>query len=225
METKEQASAYAQANFAESNSLFLKKLFESYPVSNETKILDVGCGDGEIPIAIYKRKNSHITALDGSSLMLNELTRKMSINKINNIKVVCQKYEDNDFEEKSFDLVISNSVLHHVKSPINFWEMSLNLIKHNGRIIVMDLFRPTDEKYLLNILNQYGGASHVLKKDFENSLRAAYTIQEVEDQLSQAQGKDQQRRQNGKLHCGLNCDAWCGRPHHNKPKRGPRICP
>ena len=184
METKEQASAYAQANFAESNALFLEKLFESCAISDETKILDVGCGDGEIPIAIHKRKNSHITALDGSSFMLNELTRKMSLNKINNIKVVCQKYEDNDFEEKSFDLVVSNSVLHHVKSPINFWEMSLKLIKHNGRIIVMDLFRPNDEKYLLNILNQYGGTSHVLKKDFENSLRAAYTIQEVEDQLS-----------------------------------------
>jgi len=184
METKEQASAYAQANFVESNALFLENLFESYPVSNKTKILDVGCGDGEIPIAIYKRKNSHITVLDGSSFMLNELARKMSLHKINDIKVYCQRYEDSDFEQKSFDLIVSNSVLHHVKSPINFWEMSLKLIKDNGRIIVMDLFRPTDENYLFNILNQYGGTSHVLKKDFENSLRAAYTIQEVEDQLS-----------------------------------------
>ena len=184
METKEQASAYAQANFVESNALFLENLFESYPVSNKTKILDVGCGDGEIPIAIYKRKNSHITVLDGSSFMLNELARKMSLHKINDIKVYCQRYEDSDFEQKSFDLIVSNSVLHHVKSPINFWEMSLKLIKDNGRIIVMDLFRPTDEKYLSKILNQYGGTSHVLKKDFENSLRAAYTIQEVEDQLS-----------------------------------------
>ncbi len=184
METEEQAYAYAQANFVESNALFLEKLFKSYPVSNKTKILDVGCGDGEIPIAIYKLKNSHITVLDGSLFMLNELTRKTSLNKINDIKVVCQKYEDNDFEEKSFDLVISNSVLHHVKSPISFWEMSLKLIKDNGRLIVMDLFRPADEIYLSNILNQYGGKNDVLKKDFENSLRAAYTIQEVEDQLS-----------------------------------------
>ena len=76
METKEQASAYAQADFEESNLLFIEKLFESYPASDATKILDVGCGDGEIPIAIYKRKNSHMTVLDGSSFMLNELNEK-----------------------------------------------------------------------------------------------------------------------------------------------------
>lgn len=184
MDTKAQASAYAQADFSISNALFIDNLFESYPVSSKTKILDVGCGDGEIPIAIYKRKNSLITVLDGSSFMLEELHHKMVLNKVNDIKIVNQKYEDCSFEEKSFDVVISNSVLHHVKSPIAFWEMSLKLIKDNGRVLVMDLSRPTNEADLSKILNKYGGADYVLNKDFENSLRAAYTIDEVEYQLS-----------------------------------------
>ena len=48
---------------------------------------------------------------------------------------------------------------------------------------------------------------------------------EVEDQLSQAQGRGRQHTQNGTPRCGLNCDAWCGRPHHNRPRRGPQTCP
>lgn len=184
METREQASAYARADFVKSNDLFLDKLFKSYPVSDGTEILDVGCGDGEIPIAIHKRKNSRITVIEGSSIMLDEMIQKLSLNEIDDIKIVNQRYEDNVFKEKSFDLVISNSVLHHVNSPYDFWEMSFNLIKDNGRVIVMDLFRPINETNLSNILNQYGGIDHILNKDFENSLRAAYTIEEVEEQLS-----------------------------------------
>ena len=63
MEQKEQAYAYANADFSNSNELFLEKLFEFYSITDETKILDVGCGDGEIPIEIYKKTKSKITCL------------------------------------------------------------------------------------------------------------------------------------------------------------------
>ena len=63
--TKEQAYAYANADFSNSNELFLEKLFEFCSITDETKILDVGCGDGEIPIEIYKKTKSKITVLDG----------------------------------------------------------------------------------------------------------------------------------------------------------------
>ena len=61
MEQKEQAYAYANADFSNSNELFLEKLFEFCSITDETKILDVGCGDGEIPIEIYKKTKSKIT--------------------------------------------------------------------------------------------------------------------------------------------------------------------
>ena len=86
--------------------------------------------------------------------------------------------------EKSFDILISNSVLHHVKSPKKFWEKSFNLVRQQGQIVLMDLFRPSNEHELLTILDKYGGNNPVLLNDFENSLRAAYTPYEVEVQLS-----------------------------------------
>lgn len=184
MEQKEQAYAYANADFSNSNELFLEKLFESCSITDETKILDVGCGDGEIPIEIYKKTKSKITVLDGSTAMLDEFSKKMSANNIDDIKIIQRRYEDTHLPEKSFDILISNSVLHHVKSPKKFWEKSFNLVRQQGHIVLMDLFRPSNEHELLTILDKHGGNNPVLLNDFENSLRAAYTPYEVEVQLS-----------------------------------------
>ena len=184
MEQKEQAYAYANADFSNSNELFLEKLFEFCSITDETKILDVGCGDGEIPIKIYKKTKSKITVLDGSSAMLDEFSKKMSANNIDDIKIIQGRYEDTHLSEKSFDILISNSVLHHIKSPKKFWEKSFNLVRQQGQIVLMDLFRPSNEHELLTILEKYGASNQVLLNDFENSLRAAYTPYEVEGQLS-----------------------------------------
>ena len=184
MEQKEQAYAYANADFSNSNELFLEKLFKFCSITDETKILDVGCGDGEIPIEIYRKTKSKITVLDGSSAMLDEFSKKMSACDIDDIKIIQRRYEDTHFVEKSYDILISNSVLHHVKSPKQFWEKSFNLVRPQGQIVLMDLFRPSNEHELLTILDKYGGDNPVLLNDFENSLRAAYTPHEVEGQLS-----------------------------------------
>ena len=184
MEKKEQAYAYANADFSNSNELFLEKLFKYCSITDETKILDVGCGDGEIPIEIYRKTKSKITVLDGSSAMLDEFSKKMCANNIDDIKIIQRRYEDTSFMEKSFDILISNSVLHHVKSPKQFWGKSFNLVRQQGHIMLMDLFRPSNENDLLTVLDKYGGNNPVLLSDFENSLRAAYTLDEVEDQLS-----------------------------------------
>ena len=82
-----------------------------------------------------------------------------------------------------FDLVINNSVLHHVSDVFMFWENAIRLIGPKGTIILMDLVRPKTNLELQKKLIKYGGSDPILLKDFENSLRAAYTIDEVTAQL------------------------------------------
>ena len=184
MESKDQASAYASADFTESNNIFLENLFELTNIDDDTKILDIGCGDGEIPIKIFKKQQCDITAIDGSQSMLSEFHKKLDINNISRIRTIKCLLNDKLLFNKQFDIVMSNSLIHHIKDIDLFWHNLIRLMNKDGTILCMDLLRPDNEDALKKILAQYGGSNQILKKDFENSLRAAYTINEINTQLS-----------------------------------------
>ena len=185
MENTEQARAYSCADFSESNNIFVNNLFRVSKINNKTKILDIGCGDGEIPIQILKRKNCDITAVDGSEAMLDEFYKKVKINKLTNIKIMNSLINDELLVDSKFDIVMSNSLVHHINDIKSFWKNLIRLTDDNGIILCMDLQRPDDESSLTNLLQTYGGNNSTLKKDFENSLRAAYTIDEIKSQLNE----------------------------------------
>ena len=181
--SNEQAASYANANFSESNNIFINTTFQHVKIDNYTKLLDVGCGDGEIPIRISKETDCEITAIDGSQAMLNEFKKKIDKNNVRNIFLHKKLIDQNLFIDKSFDVIICNSVLHHVSDLSLFWNTIFRLTRKNGIICLMDLERPKSNKELDDILLKYGGKDPILLDDFKNSLKAAYTINEVSQQL------------------------------------------
>ena len=181
--SNEQAASYANANFSESNNLFINNTFQHVKIDNYTKLLDVGCGDGEIPIRISKETDCEITAIDGSQAMLNEFKKKIDKNNVRNIFLHKKLIDQNLFLDKSFDVIICNSVLHHVSDLSLFWNTIFRLTRKNGIICLMDLERPKSNKEMDYILLKYGGKDPILLDDFKNSLKAAYTINEVSQQL------------------------------------------
>ena len=181
--SNEQAASYANANFTESNNIFINNTFQHVKIDNYTKLLDVGCGDGEIPIRISKETDCEITAIDGSQAMLNEFKKKIDKNNVRNIFLHKKLIDQNLFIDKSFDVIICNSVLHHVSDLSLFWNTIFRLTRKNGIICLMDLERPKSNKEMDDILLKYGGKDPILLDDFKNSLKAAYTINEVSQQL------------------------------------------
>ena len=116
--------------------------------------------------------------------MLKQFTLKKEKQNIKNIKIYKKLINNELFPENVFDLVINNSVLHHISDVYLFWKNLIRLIGSRGKIFLMDLVRPESNAQLGSILSKYGGSDPILLKDFENSLRAAYTIDEVRSQLS-----------------------------------------
>tara|TARA_Y100000768_G_scaffold352301_1_gene303792 strand:+ start:2418 stop:3074 length:657 start_codon:yes stop_codon:yes gene_type:complete len=184
MEGIQQAHAYSCADFSESNNLFVNNLFSLININLQTKILDVGCGDGEIPIIILKKQRCNITAVDGSRAMLSEFHKKLKSNKIRNLKIIRGLIDNKLLIDDKFDIVINNSLIHHINDITSFWNNLIRLVNNNGIIVCMDLKRPDDEGSLEKLLQTYGSNDSILRKDFENSLRASYTIEEVKTQLS-----------------------------------------
>ncbi|MBH0180974.1 MAG: class I SAM-dependent methyltransferase [Nitrospira sp.] len=83
------------------------------------------------------------------------------------------------------DAALSNSLLHHLPNPLQFWNKLRLLVKPGSPVLVMDLLRPDSPEEAQAIVDQYAaGEPDVLRRDFYNSLLAAFTEDEVTTQLA-----------------------------------------
>jgi SAM-dependent methyltransferase len=86
-----------------------------------------------------------------------------------------------------FDAVISNSLLHHLDDPAVLWETVRQTTKPGAPVLVMDLMRPDSFVEAGQLAERYAAdAPPVLRRDFHNSLLAAYRPEEVRAQLHAA---------------------------------------
>jgi 2-polyprenyl-3-methyl-5-hydroxy-6-metoxy-1,4-benzoquinol methylase len=76
--------------------------------------------------------------------------------------------------------------VHHLKNPLKFWYAMKHLVKPGGYVLVMDLMRPESHEAAHALVNRYAaGESPILRRDFYNSLCAAFTEDEVAAQLAE----------------------------------------
>ena len=85
------------------------------------------------------------------------------------------------------DVLVSNSALHHFHDPYKFWDALKKIGKKKCIHIHRDLIRPASIKKALEIKEKYLSTSpDILKKDFYASLKASFTVDEVNEQLVNA---------------------------------------
>lgn len=188
MDVQAEVDAYAAANFSDVNSRFVDHVLANAPAKQPLRVLDVGCGPADIPIAIaLARPHWQIVAVDASSAMLQVAAKKAAHELARNIRfrLVDAKHLPPDLGE--FDLIISNSLLHHLPDVKDFWR---GLKKHAGpgaTLILRDLARPASELDARLIVSRYAGSeSDLLQEEFYRSLLAAFTVDEVRAQLDAA---------------------------------------
>ena len=91
------------------------------------------------------------------------------------------------FKSKIFDGIISNSLLHHLPNPNVLWEEIKHFGKSGSAVFIMDLLRPDLPQKAKELVEQYSGNEPpILKEDFYNSLLAAFTLDEIKEQLKNA---------------------------------------
>ena len=189
MDIDEEADAYAAADFDEVNTAFVRDVLEFYGTRVAPLALDVGSGPGDIPQQICRlRPDWRVVGVDASRAMLRCAMHRKHDDK----KVAWPQYLQCDakrlpFPDNFFELVISNSILHHIADVNSFWLEIRRVIKPKGAMLLRDLLRPPDEQEAARIVQTYSGnESSLLKEEFYRSLLAAYTPDEVRGQLEQA---------------------------------------
>ncbi len=187
---EEQARAYAQADFEEAHSSFTELLKETFSARElGVWVLDLGCGPGDISLRVARAyPGCQVHGVDGSEAMLShglEAVRREGLE--HRIQLIQGYLPGAILPRDSYDAVVSNSVLHHLKAPKVLWETAAEVTRPGAPIFVMDLMRPSTTAAAREMVELYcPNEPEHLKRDFFLSLCAAYRPDEVREQLRRA---------------------------------------
>ena len=187
MEDEHQVSAYAAADFEEENQGFVDRFREYFPEFTEGHILDLGCGPGDIPVRFARALPAcRITGVDASEPMIGlagVVVKQAGL--ADRITFRCERFQAVSLVEP-VDAAVSNSLLHHVPNPLQFWYRLRQLVKPDSPVLVMDLLRPDSPEEAQAIVDRYAAKEpKILRRDFYCSLLAAFTEDEVAAQLTE----------------------------------------
>lgn len=190
MNDPEQALAYAQADFEEPHNQFVELFKKNFPEEKvDSYVLDLGCGPADVTIRFARAyPNCLIHGIDGAENMLRHGREAIANEGLDSrINLFRGRLPEATLSRSSYDVVISNSLLHHLNDPMVLWNSITSYGSAKAVIFVMDLFRPGSEHEATQLVEQYASNEPtVLKEDFFHSLCASYRIEEVEEQLLRA---------------------------------------
>ncbi len=195
MDSLDQVKAYAAADFSDANQRFIELVLAqlSQSLKHDSaagSVLDLGCGPGSLTLALAEQLPGwRITGLDAGPNMLataKHNAARTSADVQARTRFITGRLPD-QIPRASFDLLVSNSLLHHLPEPGFLWHSLNSLAQPGAQVVVMDLFRPASQAALDALVDEYAGAEpEILQIDFANSLHAAWTAEEIRTQLDQA---------------------------------------
>ena len=198
-------SSEVQAYSSAAADAFLSKIDDSF-VEHALRLigplpgyaLDVGCGPGLILMKLSARLPEwKFLGIDRSLAMIRRAreTRDLSAQSRvsgevpsagRNLHFLVGDATAAPFRDSSFDLVLCNSVLHHIGDPSRLFAEIRRIAKPDAAILLRDLRRPSRFRFPLHVRwygRHYEGLMYKLYCD---SVRAAYTREELSAMLRAA---------------------------------------
>lgn len=191
MEGMAEARAYAEADFSEPHSHIMKVFERKFPgVKIKGNILDLGCGPGDITFRFALRfPEARVTGIDGSAAMIGfaEKRRAGEPDMAERITFIRGRIPGAPIPPLDYGAIVSNSLLHHLPRPQVLWDTIIGHARPGAIIFIADLTRPASIEEARRMVEKYSsGEPEVLKRDFYNSLLAAFSPEEVGEQIREA---------------------------------------
>ena len=188
MEDMEQALAYSHADFATSHQMRVTWFQERFGEDKQpASILDLCCGGGDMTFRFARAfSHSRIIAVDGSQAMLDIAQKDVQAEPeiANRIQFARAFLPSDEIPQNKYDLVMSHSALHHFHDPNALWKTIRAHTQPGTLVFISDLQRTESVEAAEQLVRERAGKEHpILQKDFAASLCAAFTIEEVREQL------------------------------------------
>ncbi len=192
MDTAAEASDYNSMDHSAVNRVFVDDLLAvavSVPKSSSGtwQVFDAGTGTALIPLELVSRPVAvTITASDlAEQMLIVARANVQAAGRSDSIRLTlsdCKQLPDDD---ATYDVVMSNSIVHHIPEPLSVLRELWRVLKPGGLLFVRDLMRPDDLATLNQLVQTYAGdANSHQQQMFRDSLHAALTVCEVSDLLA-----------------------------------------
>ncbi len=179
MDTDEEANGYAAMDHSTTGAAFVQRLIDLGATGHA---LDIGTGPGTIPIlAAESIPGLRITAVDLSPKMLvhaNALLERSPAK--DRIEFELADAKGLPYEDESFDVVFSNTILHHIPDPTHMLMEACRLLRPGGTLLIRDLYRPNTQADLDALVVAHASEDTPYNRElFRASLHAALSVEEL----------------------------------------------
>lgn len=145
-------------------------------------ILDLGTGTALIPIELCRRyEPCRVLAADAAANMLDLARYNIEVHSLTErIQLAQVDAKSLPFQSGMFDVVMSNSIIHHIPEPIHVLREAVRVVRPGGLLFFRDLLRPETTDELNHFVDTYAaGANDHQRRMFAESLHAALSLDEI----------------------------------------------
>ena len=194
MNDPQQVDAYAAADFNDSDQAVVDRIDQLLGLAGEhfapqACLVDLGCGPGNISLRLAQRwTECSVLGLDAAERMLQVAEARGSDAGVMPERLRYKRvFLPLEAPALKAQLVVSNSLLHHLHDPMHLWSSVKSLAASRFLVMHRDLKRPDSEASIDALCLRYvSDAPDVLQRDYRASLHAAFTADEVKAQLALA---------------------------------------
>lgn len=137
-------------------------LFEAIVERTPSRILEVGCGEGELAERLGRETAAAVNAVDQSPRMV-ELARGRGVD------ARVRRVEELEFEDETFDCVVAAWMLYHVAELDRALAEISRVLRHDGRLVAVTNGRD-HMKELYDLVGRDRLGSHFRAEDAEEIL-------------------------------------------------------
>ncbi len=165
----ETASSYDTSDDGKFVSGMYDILVDEIQKSQSGRILDVGCGNGNL-FALLPNGKYELYGVDFSENMIVEAKNNCRTKASFSVADA----EELPFDDDTFDIVVCNASFHHYIHPDTVLEEMHRVLKNGGKVLIGDPYIPTGIRGLMNVVLRFSdsGDYHI------------YGLNEMENLLS-----------------------------------------
>lgn len=183
-EVEAYSSAAAQAYLNKIDDRFVAHTLRLVKPRERGRALDIGTGPGQIVVKLARSLTRwKFVAVDRSPHMIAEAVANLAAAGPELAgRVEFQMADANalPYPDATFDLVICNSVLHHLVEPERLLAEIARLVKPRGAVLLRDLRRPNRLAHRWHVQRHGRHYAGKMRDLYEASVRAAYIAPELQ---------------------------------------------